>query len=66
MPKNAEEMTEAELTAEIARLSARCEALKALRTLRIATTQTRDRAKRLMGVYSNRIRAALDTLEATA
>lgn len=67
MPKKiaAEEMTEADLTAEIARLEKRIGALKALRQLRIATSQHRERARRLLLRFQSETQAALEAVRET-
>ena len=64
-PQPAEEMTEAELTGEIARLTARIEALKTLRATRIAIEQTRSRARRMLALYQQRTVQALEAVRAT-
>lgn len=63
--KPAEDMTEAELTAEIARLQARVEALKTLRQMKVAMAQTRDRAKRMLALYHQKTLAALEQVRET-
>lgn len=61
----AEEMTDSELTAEIARLTSRIGALKTLRQMRIAMTQTRESAHRRLIRYHAELKSALETIQAT-
>ena len=63
--KPAEDMTEAELTAEISRLQTRMDALKTLRQMKIAIQQTRDRARRMLTRYQTQADAALEAVRAT-